>query len=133
MAQLQERLFGMRSSASIAASAATRRRDVFLAQLGALLSRAIRHTVVPPTSTWHEGDAIWHDPGEARLPGKVRAPPPPQRDLPQVTSGAAPITPVAQSLLVPLSQVMFTVYLVTDILLTQRQRVGLHSLLPNSL
>mmetsp|Transcript_14116 Transcript_14116/g.36560 ORF Transcript_14116/g.36560 Transcript_14116/m.36560 type:complete len:1008 (+) Transcript_14116:343-3366(+) len=75
MAQLQARLFG--SSAGVTAAGveadALRRRDAFLAQLGALLSRAIRHTVVPPTATWYEGDAVWDAPQEVRLPAKARA------------------------------------------------------------
>jgi hypothetical protein len=81
MAQLQARLFGPKSSrgagdAGTHIQQADRQRDLFLAQLGDVLSRAIRHVVVPPTATWHEGDAVWHSPAEVRLPTKVILPTP---------------------------------------------------------
>mmetsp|Transcript_29994 Transcript_29994/g.84626 ORF Transcript_29994/g.84626 Transcript_29994/m.84626 type:complete len:1013 (+) Transcript_29994:261-3299(+) len=49
-----------------------RSQDLFLAQMGSVLSSAVRHVVVPPTSTWHSGDAVWHAEDEVRLPTKLQ-------------------------------------------------------------
>lgn len=53
--------------------AADRSRLTQSLQVGSLLSSAIRHALVPPTSTWNSGNEVWSSSNEVRLPTEVRS------------------------------------------------------------